>query len=58
MTFLIVPNILTDAIYKKIDSFIEEHPDKEQDRKYLYRLLVNAYNEHGVIGDIEIEEEK
>lgn len=52
---VIVPNELRDAIYEKVDAAIVEQPAAKQDREYFYEVLLNYFNEHGVIPDFTLK---
>jgi hypothetical protein len=51
---VIVPNSLSDAIYKKIDVALVECPDATPDRELFYNHLLSYFNEHGVIPDFSL----
>lgn len=56
MTCFIVPNDLRDAIYRKIDEQLVDHPcATKEDREYLYHQLLDYFNEHGTIPDFTIQ---
>jgi len=55
MSFVIVPNALRDAIYAKVDAAIAGAPDAAPDRDYFYGVLLDYFNEHGVIPDFELK---
>jgi len=48
----IVPNCLSDEIYKRIDAFKKEFPEFDADRELVYEEMLFLYNEHGIIPDI------
>ena len=52
--FLIVPDALHDAINQRLDAAIAQCPDAAKDREHLYRQLLEAFNEHGVIPEFTI----
>lgn len=56
--FVIVPNSLRDAIYEKIDAEIAKVPDAAPDRLIFYRVLLDHFNEHGVIPEFTLEKRK
>lgn len=55
MSWVIVPNGLRDAIYAKVDAAIVEAPDAAPDREYFYGLLLDYYNEHGVVPEFTLK---
>jgi hypothetical protein len=55
MSCVIVPNSLRDAIYAKVDDALVGAPDAAPDRDYFYGVLLNYFNEHGVIPDFELK---
>ena len=55
MSCVIVPNSLRDAIYAKVDAAIFGAPDAAPDREYFYGVLLNYFNEHGVIPDFKLK---
>ena len=52
--FLVVPNSVRDAIYKKIDEELEKVPGAKQDREAFYGELLAAYDVTGEIPDFKI----
>lgn len=46
---VIVPNVLADAINKRLDIALNECPDAKPDREALYGQLLSFFNEHGYI---------
>lgn len=55
MSIVIVPDSLSEAIYKKIDEQLEKVPEARSIRKEIFQNLLNYYNEHGVIPDFTLE---
>lgn len=55
MSFVIVPNSISDAIYAKVDAAIANAPDAAPDREYFYSVLLNYFNDHGEIPDFELK---
>ncbi len=55
MSFRIVPNYVSDAIYEKIDAEIEKTPGSEPHRELFYSQLLNYFDEHGKIPEFSIE---
>jgi hypothetical protein len=51
----IVPHTLSEAIYKKVDAALKDQPDAAPDREYFYGILLDYYNEHGVIPDFTLK---
>jgi hypothetical protein len=47
--FYVVPNDLSDEIYRRIDEQIALVPGAAADREFFYRALLDHFNEHGVI---------
>ena len=52
---MIVPNSLRDSIYEKVGAEIANAPDAAPDREYFYCVLLDYFNEHGVIPDFSLE---
>jgi len=48
----IVPNYISDEIYKRIDAFKKELPEWDADRELVYEEMLSLYNAHGVIPEI------
>ena len=55
MSFVIVPNYISEAIYAKVDAAIAGAPDAAQDREYFYGVLLRYFNDHGEIPDFELK---
>ena len=49
---VIVPNVLRDAIKKRIDAFVGENPEAEKDRENIYADMLAAYNHYGELPDL------
>lgn len=47
--FVIVPNVLSDAINAAIDKALLDCPEAAGEREIFYSQLLGYYNEHGVI---------
>jgi hypothetical protein len=45
----IVPNVLRDQIYAKVDAEIEKVPEAAPDREHFYHQLLEFFNEHGYV---------
>ena len=52
---LIVPNVLRDSIYAKVDAAITKAPGAGVDREPFYGVLLDYFDEHGVIPDFELK---
>ena len=52
---VIVPNVISDAINKKLDAAIAACPDAEKDREILYAELLDHYFKYGVVPDFRLE---
>ena len=52
--FVIVPNILRDKIYEKIDEQLEKVPEAREGREIFYQQLIDYFDEHGIIPDFKI----
>lgn len=55
MKMAIVPNSLRDAINERLNTQIAIHPDAEADRDALYSMLLEYFDEHGVIPDFSLQ---
>ena len=51
----VVPNMLADAINKKLDQEIAKEPAAEKCREYLYKQLLQYFIEHGVIPKFSLQ---
>jgi hypothetical protein len=51
---IIVPNVLRDAINKKLDEVLSEFPEAEKDRELFYHKLLEYFDEHGEIPDFTL----
>lgn len=56
--FVVVPNYLSDEIYRRLDAEIAKEPDAAKDREALYRQLLSYFNEHGVIPNFSLARAK
>jgi len=54
--FFIVPNVLSNAIYERIDKQLEEVPVLKAQRENIYDDLLSYFNEHGVIPEFTLKE--
>ena len=52
--FVIVPNYVSEAIYKKVDVQLEKNPHLKEQREKIYNDILNYFNEHGKIPDFEL----
>ena len=55
MKLVIVPNDLRDAINKKLDECYAAVPDAAADREAHYSMLLEYFDEHGVIPAFTVE---
>ena len=55
MQLVIVPDSLRNAINAKLDAAIAEVPDAAKDRDALYQMLLEYFDEHGVIPDFQLQ---
>ena len=51
---VIVPNVLSDAINKKLDAAFEKVPEAAKDRDVLYHKLLEYFDEYGVVPDFDV----
>lgn len=54
MTCVIVPNVLRDRIYDMVDAAIAKCPDAAVDREIFYQTVLNYYDQHGELPEIEL----
>ncbi len=54
MSFVIVPDSLSNAINEKLDNAFLGVQDAAKDRDYLYRELLSFYDEHGYLPDFSL----
>ena len=52
--FVIVPNYVSEAIYKKVDVQLEKNPHLKEQRENIYNDILKYFNEHGKIPDFEL----
>jgi len=52
--FVIVPNVLSDAVNKKLDLAFVDCPEAEKDRDILYNQLLQYFDEHGELPEFKI----
>ena len=55
MSFVIVPNEISDAIYAKLDPQLEKYPHLKVNREEIYHRILAYYDEHGKIPDFDIK---
>lgn len=55
---MIVPNYLSEEIYKKVDAQLEICPNLKPHREDIYNKILRYFDEHGVIPDFSLEEIK
>jgi hypothetical protein len=51
---VIVPNSLSEEIYRRIDAAIAEVPEAADGREEFYDALLSHFDEHGVIPEFAI----
>jgi len=56
MALCIVPNDLSDAIYKKIDEQLVDHPALVKHREEIYKDLLSYFDEYGKIPNFSLQE--
>lgn len=54
MVVMIVPNVLSAAINRALDSAIAKCPDAAPDRDLFYERLLAYFNEHGEIPEFSL----
>lgn len=52
--FSIVPNDISEAIYKKVDEVLETKPELKGDRENIYRFILEHFDKTGEIADFEL----
>jgi hypothetical protein len=55
---VIVPDLVADMIEAAVDRAIDQNPDAARDRDYIYQVLLDYYDEHGVIPQFTLEKRK
>lgn len=55
MNAIIVPNTLSEEIYRRIDSELRAKPEAAPDRELFYAQLLDYYAEHGALPEFTIE---
>lgn len=55
MRCVVVPNHLSDAIYKVVDAQLRVNPQFEKYREDIYKDILDFYDKNGVIPDFTIE---
>lgn len=55
MTCVIVPNYLRDQIYEMVDAAIAKCPEAAVDREIFYQTVLNYYDQHGALPEIELK---
>lgn len=55
MKVALVPNYISEAIYKKIDAQLVLHPDLIGDREIMFSQLLEHFDTTGVVADFTIE---
>lgn len=51
---VIIPNEVRDAINKRLDVVLHEHPESEIDRELFYAQCLQYYDETGLIPEIRL----
>lgn len=51
----VVPNELHEAINAALSVAFADHPDAEQDRNFLYDVLLEYYDQNGYIPEFTLE---
>lgn len=51
---VIVPDVLRDAINKKLDEAYKVIPDAEKEREIHYKVCLEYFDEHGVLPEFQI----
>ena len=60
MTTMIVPNYISEAIYRKVDELIATVPERDKDivakeRELFYGVLLNYFDQYGVIPEASLK---
>lgn len=50
----IVPNEVSEAIYKKVDQVLETRPELKGDRENIFRFILEHYDKFGEIPDFQL----
>ena len=50
----IVPNVLSEAINKRLDAAFAEVPEARKDRDVFYHQLLDYFNEYGVVPEFDL----
>lgn len=51
----IVPNEISEAIYKKVDEALETRPELKDDRENIFRFILEHYDKFGEIPDFTLK---
>ena len=54
MSIAIVPNVLSDAINRKLDEAFKACPDAEKERESLFGKLLAYFDEYGELPDFTL----
>lgn len=57
MSFVIVPNVVSDAINAALDMALEEFPEAATDREFFYQALLAHFDQYGEIPDFTLQKE-
>jgi hypothetical protein len=52
--FVIVPNVISEEIYARIDAVLAEIPDAAPDRELFYQRLLAFFDEHGYVPEFSL----
>ena len=55
--FIILPDGVKDEINRRVDAFLEDHPDREIDRDELYDEMIQFFGHRGQIPEITLREQ-
>jgi hypothetical protein len=55
MKLVVVPDALSEAIYRRVDEEIAKHPPAAPDRELIYSHILGYFDEHGVIPDFSLK---
>lgn len=50
----IVPNEVSEAIYKKVNQVLETRPELKDERENIYRFILEHYDKFGEIPDFTL----
>lgn len=55
MSYVSVPNYISDTIYAKVDAAIAKCPDAAPDREFFYSRILAYFDKHGEIPEFELK---